>query len=41
MNQHTVKVDFDDEATSAEDIVKALNEAGYMVPSYDKAGETS
>ncbi len=41
MNRHTVKVDFDDEATSVEDIVRALNDAGYMVPSYGKADEAS
>ncbi len=37
MNKHTVKVSFDDESTTVEDIVRALNDAGYVVPSYDKA----
>ena len=35
MNANTVTVVFDDEQVSPEDIVRALTEAGYAVPSYD------
>ena len=35
MNQHTVTVAFDDDETSIDDFVKALNEAGYEVTSYE------
>jgi len=31
MNAHTVTVSFDDDAASLDDIVKALNGAGYTV----------
>ena len=34
MNDHTVTVEFDDDQTSIDDIVKALGKAGYTVPSY-------
>jgi copper chaperone CopZ len=34
MNEHTVTVEFDDDQTSIDDIVKALGTAGYTVPSY-------
>ena len=34
MNQHTVSVTFDDERLSIEDVVAALTQAGYAVPSY-------
>ena len=34
MNAHTLTVRFDDEATSLEDIVGALNGAGYTVPEH-------
>mgnify|MGYP002528644904 FL=1 len=34
MNEHTVTVEFDDDQTSIDDIVKALGPAGYTVPSY-------
>ncbi len=31
MQEHTVGVDFDDEKTSLESVIKALNDAGYTV----------
>lgn len=34
MNQHTVRVTFDDDLLSIEDVVAALTQAGYAVPSY-------
>ena len=34
MNEHTVTVQFDDEELSVDDVIKALNEAGYTVPSH-------
>lgn len=34
MNQNTVNVTFDDESLSIEDVVAALTQAGYAVPSY-------
>jgi copper chaperone CopZ len=34
MESHTVTVEFDDDQTSIDDIVKALAEAGYTVPSH-------
>ena len=34
MNQHTVSVTFDDERLSIEDVIAALTQAGYAVPSY-------
>ena len=37
MNEHTVTVEFDDDGASIDDIVKALGEAGYTVPSYAPA----
>ncbi len=37
MNDNTVTVAFDDENASIDDVVKALNDAGYMVPEYSKA----
>ena len=37
MSEHTVTVAFDDAELSIDDIVKALNEAGYTVPSHSKA----
>jgi hypothetical protein len=37
MNLHTVTVEFDDEQVSIEDIIRALNEAGYTVPDHSKA----
>ena len=36
MSAHTLTVRFDDEATSLEDIVGALNTAGYTVPEHRK-----
>jgi copper chaperone CopZ len=36
MNLHTVTVQFDDEQVSLEDIIHALNEAGYTVPDHSK-----
>jgi len=38
MNAHTVTVRFDDDEVSLDDIVGALNKAGYTVPDYRKAG---
>ncbi len=32
MSDHTVTVSFDDDKASLDDIVAALNEAGYTVP---------
>ena len=37
MTEHTVTVAFDDEELSVDQIVSALNQAGYSVPSYAKA----
>ena len=37
MNAHTVTVRFDDDEVSLDDIVGALNGAGYTVPEYRKA----
>ena len=37
MNEHTLTVDFDDERLSIDEIVQALNKAGYTVPGYAKA----
>ena len=34
MDDHTVTVSFDEDATSVEDVVAALAEAGYAVPRY-------
>lgn len=36
MDAHTVTVTFDDEGTSIEAIVEALNDAGYTVPERSK-----
>jgi copper chaperone CopZ len=36
MNAHTVSVQFDDEGTSIDAIVEALNNAGYTVPEHSK-----
>jgi copper chaperone CopZ len=36
MNLHTVTVEFDDEQVSLEDIIHALNEAGYTVPDHSR-----
>jgi len=36
MRAHTVTVTFDDEEVSMQDVVGALNEAGYTVPSYQR-----
>jgi copper chaperone CopZ len=36
MNSHTVTVEFDDEQVSIEDIIRALNEAGYTVPDHSR-----
>lgn len=38
MNAHTMTVRFDDDAVSLDDIVGALNKAGYTVPDYRKTG---
>jgi len=37
MNSHTVTVEFDDEQVSIEDIIRALNGAGYTVPEHSIA----
>ncbi len=37
MKQHTVTVEFDDEQLSIDDVIGALNEAGYTVPRYSAA----
>ena len=37
MNANTVTVVFDDEQVTPDDIIRALAEAGYAVPSYDPA----
>lgn len=36
MRDHTLTVAFDDEKASLDDIVKALNDAGYTVPESKK-----
>ncbi len=36
MNAHTMTVAFDDQKTSLDEIIVALNKAGYTVPSYEK-----
>ncbi len=36
MNEHTVTVAFDDEKSSVEAIVRALNDSGYTVPRYER-----
>lgn len=37
MNKHTLTVQFDDEKTSVDQMVKALGKAGYTVPAYQKS----
>ncbi len=37
METHTVTVEFDDEELSIDEIISALNEAGYTVPGYSAA----
>jgi copper chaperone CopZ len=34
MTQHTVTISFDDDKLSVDQVVQALNGAGYSVPSY-------
>ena len=36
MSEHTVTVRFDDEKTSLDEIIAALNDAGYMVPKHEQ-----
>ena len=36
MNEHTMTVEFDDEKLSIDDIVGALNQAGYFVPEHSQ-----
>jgi len=36
MKTHTVKVSFDDESASLDDVLGALRGAGYTVPRYTK-----
>jgi copper chaperone CopZ len=36
MDAHTVTVQFDDEELSVGDIIRALSDAGYSVPSHEK-----
>lgn len=38
MNDHTMTVSFDDDHVSIGNVVKALGEAGYTVPSYSQDG---
>jgi copper chaperone CopZ len=38
MSTHTVTVQFDDEKMSVDNVVEALNGAGYSVPAYQKSG---
>lgn len=38
MNTHTVSVTFDDESLSIDQVVTALNKAGYAVPDYSLVG---
>ena len=37
MNDHTVTVEFDDDQMSIDDVIQALNEAGYTVPDHSRA----
>ncbi len=37
MREHTVTVAFDDEEVTVDEVVRALNDAGYTVPGYSKA----
>lgn len=37
MNNNTVSVTFDDESLSIDEVVTALNKAGYAVPDYSVA----
>jgi copper chaperone CopZ len=37
MNEHTVTVEFDDELVSIDDVIQALNDAGYTVPDHSRA----
>jgi copper chaperone CopZ len=37
MDAHTVTVQFDDDELSVDDVIGALGEAGYTVPSHAKA----
>ena len=39
MKDHTVTVTFDDDEVSVDDLVGALNEAGYVVPRYEKTAD--
>jgi len=39
MNDHTMTVTFDDDHLALDNVVKALGEAGYTVPSYAREGE--
>jgi copper chaperone CopZ len=36
MNAHTVIVEIDDQKTSIDEVIHALNEAGFTVPKYSK-----
>jgi copper chaperone CopZ len=36
MDDHTVTVAFDDDQLSIEEVIQALNKAGYSVPDYEK-----
>jgi copper chaperone CopZ len=37
MYEHTVTVEFDDEQLSIDNVIRALNDAGYTVPEYSRA----
>jgi len=36
MDAHTVTVEIDDQKTSIDEVIRALNEAGFTVPKYSK-----
>ena len=38
MNEHTLTVTFDDDHVAVDDVVKALGEAGYTVPTHAQDG---
>ena len=37
MDAHTVTVEIDDQKTSIDEVIHALNEAGFTVPKHSKA----
>ena len=36
MDDHTVTVAFDDDQLAIDEVIQALNQAGYSVPEYEK-----